>query len=85
MKHIPLGQEVKDVVTGLKGIATARVEYMNGCVQYAIVGKAANGVVPDAVYVDWQRLVVTGKGVDLHSSDTGGVMRDAPPSGSYRG
>lgn len=84
MTHISLGQEVEDVVTGLKGIATARVEYINGCVQYAISPKAANGVVPDALYIDHQRLIVTGKGVDMPSRDTGGVMRDAPP-GSYRG
>ncbi len=33
---IKLGQMVKDVITGLRGVAVARIEYMNGFVQYEV-------------------------------------------------
>jgi len=36
---IKLGRKVKDVVTGLEGIATGRAEYFNGCVQIFIEPK----------------------------------------------
>ncbi len=39
---IKLGSKVKDKVSGFTGIATAKVEYLNGCIQYCInpkVGK----------------------------------------------
>ena len=33
MKSVKLGDQVRDGVTGFTGIATARVEYLNKCVQ----------------------------------------------------
>ncbi len=31
-----LGDEVKDRVTGLKGIVTCRIEWLNGCLRYGV-------------------------------------------------
>jgi hypothetical protein len=82
---IKLGQHVRDVVTGFTGIATAKVEYINGCTQFAIQpATAADGKYPEPVYLDHQRLEVVGAGPAMPSSDTGGVMRDTPPT-SFRG
>jgi hypothetical protein len=81
---IKLGQEVRDVVTGFEGIATSKVEYINGCVQFGVQPKAADGKFPESVYLDHQRLQVMGDGPVMPSSDTGGVMRDVP-STTYRG
>ena len=39
MSEIVLGNKVEDRVSGFKGIATARHEYMNGCVQLTISGR----------------------------------------------
>ena len=33
MKDV-MGKEVKDIVTGFKGIVTAKIEYLNGCIQF---------------------------------------------------
>lgn len=33
---IELGEKYEDKVTGFKGVATARTEYMNGCVRIMI-------------------------------------------------
>lgn len=41
-----LGEKVRDGVTGFKGVITARVEYLNGCLQYCVepkVGKEGKG------------------------------------------
>ena len=35
-KKIELGQRVKDKITGFIGIAVARCEYFNGCIQYHV-------------------------------------------------
>jgi len=80
---VKLGQKVRDVVTGFEGIATAKVEYINGCVQFGVQPQAAEGKFPDSVYVDHQRLAMISEGPSMPSSDTGGVMRDTPPS-NYR-
>ena len=36
MKTIKLGQRVKDKVSGFIGIAVAKCEYLNGCIQFHI-------------------------------------------------
>lgn len=57
---IELGDEVEDTVTGLKAIAVSRITYLNGCVSYGLQAKIGkDGKVPEYVYVDWKRLVVT--------------------------
>lgn len=40
MAELKLGCKAKDVVTGFTGILTAKTEYLNGCVQYDISGRA---------------------------------------------
>lgn len=39
MNKIKLGDKVKDKISGLSGIATARTEFLNGCVQYTVSRK----------------------------------------------
>ena len=78
---IELGKQVKDIVTGFSGIATARVEYLNGCVQYCVkpkMTKKDNGKVPDGYYFDEKQLVVIGNGVSVKKKRTGGAMSDVP-------
>ena len=78
-KEIKIGDEVKSVVSGLKGIAVSRVEYINGCVQFGVkprVGK--DGKDTDCTYVDHKELEVVGKNVRPEASDTGGVQAYAP-------
>lgn len=79
-----LGKQVRDVVTGFEGIATAEVSYINGCKQFCIQPKAVDGKIPEGQYIDHQRLEITGNGVQMPSSDTGGVMSNTP-SANYRG
>jgi len=62
-----LGDEVKDVLTGYKGIVRCRCDYMTGCNRYGIAGKVKkNEMPPDWVHVDETCLVlITSKKVSL--------------------
>lgn len=76
---IRLGEKVQDKVTGFIGIATAKVEYLNGCVQYCVkpeIGKDKK--YPDGQYIDDAQLVVIGKGISIKKEKDGGVMQDTP-------
>ena len=82
-----LGQKVRDSITGFEGIATARVDYLNGCTQFCITPRCdKDGKMVSAEYFDHQRLELVDDGPDLRvvASDTGGVMSDQP-STTYRG
>jgi hypothetical protein len=81
-KEIVLGSEVRDRVTGFKGIAVAKVEYINGCIQYGIRGKILkDGKFPDAIYIDEEHLEATGKSVKIEKKETG--AENEKPSGNH--
>jgi hypothetical protein len=54
---IKLGQKVRDTVTGHEGVATSKVEYLNGSVRFCVEGKAIDGkATGDGTYFDHERL-----------------------------
>jgi hypothetical protein len=61
MFKFKLGQEVKEVVTGYKGIIMVRSEYFTGCNHYGIQNKeiTSEGKVKEWEYFDESRLVTT--------------------------
>ena len=62
---IVLGDKVEDRVTGLQGIAVARVEYLNGCVQFCVQPRTAkDAMVIDSLYIDEGQLKVIGRGLN---------------------
>jgi hypothetical protein len=79
-KQIKLGQKVRDMVTNYEGIAIARVEYLNGCIQYCVKPTISqDGKMPEGEYIDYQQLEIIDNGIDtVLSIGTGGVMPDAP-------
>jgi len=77
--EIKLGNKVRDKVTGYEGVATARVEYLNGCVQYCVKPKVgSDGKMPEPEYIDVQQLEVVSDGTTVEPSKTGGPQRDCP-------
>lgn len=59
MKTILLGQKVKDIVTGLEGIAVMRAEYLHGCARVGIQPpKDKEGKVPEWIDVDEPQIEV---------------------------
>ena len=82
-----LGQEVRDRVTGFTGIVTAKVEYLNGCVQYHVRPKVREDQkFPEGAYIDQEYLEVIGTGLAPGQGEpraardisSGGEMQDAP-------
>lgn len=81
MRKIKLGTKVVDKVTGFEGIATSRVEYINGCIQYGVTPKVKKDdttAYPDSTYVDEAQLQLVKKEVKIETKRIGGVRRDAP-------
>lgn len=69
-----LGSTLRDKVTGFTGIATSRVVYLNGCVQYGISPKVKEGEMkhPDTEYIDVSQLEFIDAGVYVPMKETGG-------------
>jgi valyl-tRNA synthetase len=66
--RINLGDKVKDKVSGLVGIATARTEWLHGCVRIAVQPQEVKDGKPvDAHYIDEPQLEVVEVGVVAHT------------------
>lgn len=67
IRKFELNQEVKDVVTGFKGIIMGITEYNTGCIQYGVSPRklTKENKIPEWPWFDGSRLVATGKKVDI--------------------
>jgi len=73
------GYKAKDMVTGLKGVITARVDYLTGCNQYALtpdVGK--DNSMKESYFIDESRIEILSKkpiSFKKNKKDPGGPVR----------
>lgn len=59
-----LGEEVKDLVTGFKGIIEARTQCLNGCIQYIVQPRVdKEKKIPEACQIDEQQLKLIKKSI----------------------
>jgi len=82
-KGVKLGDEVKDLVSGFKGIAFGITTFLNGCARIAIQPKVGkDGKMPEDKWIDEPQLVVTKKQkvvIDRpKKAETGGPMPSIP-------
>ncbi len=58
--QIKLGAHVRDRISGLEGVASARIEFLNGCVQICIrpTKLSKDGTPMDGQYIDQQQIEV---------------------------
>lgn len=77
---IKLGSEVEDVVTGFKGIITARAEYLNGCMRLYVQPKVdKDGKHQEGLWIDEPQLIMTGEtNIQPGTRDKGGPIQNAP-------
>ena len=76
---IKLGSKVKDIVTGFTGIAVARLECLNKCIQYEVIPKVdKDNKKEKSEWIDEEQLKVIGKGVTTESKPSGGGFREHP-------
>lgn len=79
VQEFKMGVKLRDRVTGLEGICTGRLEYMNGCVQFCIKPKVGkDGKVPNGDWIDSQQLEQIGSGISINPRVTGGYNSDEP-------
>ncbi len=78
--EVILGNTLVDIVTGFSGIAIAKVEFLNGCVQVCVKPKAVDNKIIDGVYLDVAQLSIYDAGITRHinPSSTGGPQMDTP-------
>ncbi len=71
---IELGSKVRHTVSGLVGVVTSRTEYLNGCVQYAVMPKIKKGAteLPSWNIDEEQLEVITSKKSKVKESRPGG-------------
>lgn len=76
---IELGNTIRDIVTGFTGIATSKVIYLNGCVQFSVKPKMGkDGKLPEATYIDQEQLEWVDNGIVVKPKPGGGDMMDTP-------
>lgn len=57
--EIKLGDKVKCKITGFKGIAVARTEFINGCIQWSVLPKGdKSNKMPEEIGIDEQSLEI---------------------------
>lgn len=78
-----LGSELRDKVSGIKGIAVSKTEFLNGCVRYSIQPKPTkkDGTIPAELWFDEKQLEIVGKGIVIEQRKTGGPTTMSPPKG----
>lgn len=87
-QEIKLGDLVEDKVTGLRGLATSRTEFLNGCFQIEVTPrmKKEDRLTIDAIQgigIDLQQLKKVGNGLNTPTKkvikkENGGPMRVVP-------
>ena len=82
-----IGDRVKDVITGLEGIATGKTEYLNGCRQFYVQPEGLKDGKPiEGVWVDEQQLSVTKRGIRPNPfAGSTAPVAGGPPSSRRRG
>ena len=84
MTEFTLGSRLQDKVTGFTGIATSRIEYLSGCIQYCLSPPVdKDGKIVEGTFFDVQRLDLVSEGVvTVEAKQTGGASGrgESPPS-----
>ena len=88
-QKIKLGDKVKCIITGLEGIAVAKIEYLSGCIQFGVKARVKEAAIKEAEYIDESQLKRMGPGVNKPIEEkpkesrrrSGGVQSDAPKGG----
>lgn len=69
---VTLGKEYKDSVSGFKGIATSRSEFLNGCTRVCLTGKSKGNAAPIEIWLDEEQII----GQKKIPNKTGGTRPD---------
>lgn len=81
MTKITLGSKVRDTITGFEGIATARAEYLNGCVRILIQPQRLDkdGKIIESEWIDQVQLEAVKAKKENATDVTGGPVSNEAP------
>lgn len=72
-KELKLGNVAKCRLTGFTGVVIAKVEYINGCIQYGVRPRVdKDNKFPDAIYIDAEQLEFVKDGIAINKKKAGG-------------
>ncbi len=77
---VTLGERYRDTITGFVGTATARTDYLYGCVRVVLEGPGKEGT-PEEWVFDEQRLVTEEGSKPTATATTGGSRPRVPRIG----
>lgn len=78
---VELGQKVRDRITGVEGIATARTEWLYGCTRILVQPQEVkDGKPAEAMYVDEPQCEILGQDFVQDGKDS---RATAPPTGRH--
>lgn len=76
MDKMKLGDKVRCIYSGFTGIAVAKTEFINGCVQWNILPKGKSDKMAEELSLDEKSLeVIKPKKKKIKKDDNGGPMR----------
>lgn len=76
---LSFGQEVRDVISGFKGIITGKCDYISGCEQYLVQPKGkTSDKKPESIWFDVDRLKLVSKKRLILKKETNGFDLEAP-------
>ena len=77
-----LGSKLRDKISGLVGMAMSRTEYLNGCIQYAVMPKINKKDFTEmpSWNIDESQLESLEKPIKIKKKSTGGPMMKMPGS-----
>ena len=75
---IKLGDKVKDSITGVIGIATAKCVYLNGCNHIGFQLPFKDGKIPDIIWIDEPQVEVVKILKKKRKTYTGGPKQHPP-------
>ncbi len=76
---IQLGKRYRDTISGFEGTATARHEYLYGCVRVLLEGRSVEDKAGEELVFDEQRLVEAETAARPTATATSGGPRPTPP------
>jgi hypothetical protein len=80
-----LGEEVKDSITGFKGVIRARTQYLTGCTTYALQSKdLKDGRPQDWVWIDEDLLKAVSKTKNIIKQRGGPITPDQIAPNNYQ-
>ena len=79
-ERFKLGDKVRDKISGLEGIITSKIEFLNGCIQYGIQPPVSeNGDMREVEYIDEGQLErIKEKTTIIKQENVGGGIRTYP-------